>query len=369
MEGMIFLHFITRTMRLENDDDNRTHNSCMSSETASSSRCSSSFSSLSEHSNISGESLQEAKKRALKGLETRFLRVKQYAKVTHERRKALQRNVKNTRETVLRHNVLICERQNQCGRAEKIEQSEKESAVLLSKTAETCFRVLRKTKDRMWFCEQRANRYAIAREYLEKVLAAKRSEDLGENDHASHEEGKQETVAGTRGESPSSSYSLASNHHHHDNAVKFEDISDIIARSNSLRAINDTLTSRLSQAQGNARVKASEHEFALATFRARRLEVEQNSLRHLQTELENARILSSLEREKSAKKRDERLLVLKLKSTIANLYENILAKSCVNRSIDTANERLDGKKTNTLVVSQLHHISHFANDVKCILLR
>ena len=117
------------------------------------------------------------------------------------------------------------------------------------------------------------------------------------------------------------------------------------------------------------RVKASEHEFALATFRARRLEVEQNSLRHLQTELENARILSSLEREKSAKKRDERLLVLKLKSTIANLYENILAKSCVNRSIDTANERLDGKKTNTLVVSQLHHISHFANDVKCILLR
>ena len=69
----------------------------MSSETASSSRCSSSFSSLSEHSNISGESLQEAKKRALKELETRFLRVKQYAKVTHERRKALQRNVK-TRE-------------------------------------------------------------------------------------------------------------------------------------------------------------------------------------------------------------------------------------------------------------------------------
>ena len=355
-------------MRLENDDGNRTHNSCMSSETASSSRCSSSFSSVSEHSNISRESLQEAKKRALKGLETRFLRVKQYAKVTHERRKALQRNMKNTRETVLRHNVLICERQNQCGRAEKIEQSEKECAVLLSKTAETCFRVLRKTKDRMWFCEQRANRYAIAKEYLEKVLAAKRREDLGENDHASHEEGKQETVAGTRGESPSSPYSLASNHHHN-NAVKFEDISDIIARSNSLRAINDTLTSRLSQAQGNARVKASEHEFALATFRARRLEVEQSSLRHLQTELENARILSSLEREKSAKKRDERLLVLKLKSTIANLYENILAKSCVNRSIDSANERLDGKKTNTLVVSQLDHISHFANDVKCILLR
>ena len=172
-------------MHQNDDETDRADNPRVSSGTTSSSRCSSTISSLSEYSNTTGESLQEAKKRALKELETRFLRVKQYAKVTHERRKALQRNVKNTRETVLRHNVLICERQNQCGRAEKIEQSEKESAVLLSKTAETCFRVLRKTKDRMWFCEQRANRYAIAKEYLEKVLAAKRSEDLGENDHAS----------------------------------------------------------------------------------------------------------------------------------------------------------------------------------------
>ena len=172
----------------------------------------------------------------------------------------------------------------------------KESAVLLSKTAETCFRVLRKTKDRMWFCEQRANRYAIAREYLEKFWRRNEVRIWERTTTPATKKVNKRPWRDFRGESPSSSYSLASNHHHHDNAVKFEDISDIIARSNSLRAINDTLTSRLSQAQGNARVKASEHNSALATFRARRLEVEQNSLRHLQTELENARILSSLER-------------------------------------------------------------------------
>ena len=124
----------------------------------------------------------------------------------------------------------------------------------------------------MWFCEQRANRYAIAKSTWRKFWRQKR---IWENDHVCTK-GKQETWR-CSWRMPLSPYSLASNHHHN-NAVKFEDISDIIARSNSLRAINDTLTSRLSQLKETS--KASEHEFALATFRARRLEVEQSSLRH-----------------------------------------------------------------------------------------
>ena len=75
------------------------------------------------------------------------------------------------RETVLRHDVLVRERQNQYGRAEKAEQIEKESAVSLSMTAEMCLQILRKTKDQMRFCEHRANRYAIAKDYLETFLA------------------------------------------------------------------------------------------------------------------------------------------------------------------------------------------------------
>ena len=157
------------------------------------------------------------------------------------------------------------------------------------------------------------------------------------------------------------------------NRMNFEDIYDIIVRCNSLKAINDTLTARRSQARDNVRLEASEHESALAMFRARRLEPEQNSLLQLHAELENARILSSLEREKSKKKRDEQMHVSKIKSTIANLYENVCAKSSVNRSIETtASERLDNDKTDSKkhredVASQLRHISHFARDFKRIL--
>ena len=332
---------------------------------------------MSEYSNTTGESLQEAKKRALKELETRFLRCKQRAKVTHERKKALAENAKRMRETVLRHDVLVRERQNQYGRAEKAEQIEKESAVSLSKTAEMCLQILRKTKDQMRFCEHRANRYAIAKDYLETFLA-----EHGENKH--HEEKEDDEEDGGRetnttpcdeSPSPSSSSLVSINHHHHyrHNRMNFEDIYDIIVRCNSLKAINDTLTARRSQARENVRLEASKHESALAMFRARRLEPEQNSLLQLHSELESARILSSFEREKSKKKRDEQMHVSKIKSTIANLYENVCAKSSVNRSIETtANERLDNDKTDSKkhredVASQLRHIAHFARDFKRIL--
>ena len=128
-------------MHQNDDDPDRADNPRVSSGTTSSSRCSSTISSLSEYSNATGESLQEAKKRALKELETRFLRCKQRAKVTHERKKALAENAKRMRETVLWHDVLVRERQNQYGRAEKAEQIEKESAVSLSKTAELCLQI------------------------------------------------------------------------------------------------------------------------------------------------------------------------------------------------------------------------------------
>ena len=65
--------------------------------------------------------------------------------------------------------------------------------------------------------------------------------------------------------------------------------------------------------------------------------------------------------------------VSKIKSTIANLYENVCAKSSVNRSIETtASERLDNDKTDSKkhredVASQLRHIAHFARDFKRIL--
>ena len=95
------------------------------------------------------------------------------------------------RETVLRHDVLVRERQNQYGRAEKAEQIEKESAVSLSKTAEMCLQILRKMKDQMRFCEHRANRYAIAKDYLETFLA-----EHGENKH--HEEKEDEEEDGGR---------------------------------------------------------------------------------------------------------------------------------------------------------------------------
>ena len=364
-------------MHQNDDETDRADNPRDSSGTTSSSRCSSTISSLSEYSNTTGESLQEAKKRALKELETRFLRCKQRAKATHERKKALAENAKRMRETVLRHDVLVRERQNQYGRAEKAEQIEKESAVSLSKTAEKCLQILRKTKDQMRFCEHRANRYAIAKDYLETFLA-----EHGENKHQEEkedeeEDGGRETNATPCDESPSpSSSSLVSiNHHHHyrHNRMNFEDIYDIIVRCNSLKAINDTLTARRSQARENVRLEASEHESALAMFRALRLEPEQNSLLQLHSELENARILSSLEREKSKKKRDEQMHVSKIKSTIANLYENVCEKSSVNRSIETtANERLDNDKTDSKkhledVASQLRHIAHFARDFKRIL--
>ena len=95
------------------------------------------------------------------------------------------------RETVLRHDVLVRERQNQYGRAEKAEQIEKESAVSLSKTAEMCLQILRKTKDQMRFCEHRANRYASAKDYLETFLA-----EHGENKH--HEEKKMKMMEDER---------------------------------------------------------------------------------------------------------------------------------------------------------------------------
>ena len=291
----------------QNDDEiDRADNPRVSSGTTSSSRCSSTISSLSEYSNTTGESLQEAKKRALKELETRFLRCKQRAKATHERKKALAENAKRMRETVLRHDVLVRERQNQYGRAEKAEQIEKESAVSLSKTAEMCLQILRKMKDQMRFCEHRANRYAIAKDYLETFLA-----EHGENKHHEEkedeeEDGGRETNATPCDESPSpSSSSLVSiNHHHHHyrhNRMNFEDIYDIIVRCNSLKAINDTLTARRSQARENVRLEASEHESALAIFRALRLEPEQNSLLQLHSELENARILF-LSREKNQRR-------------------------------------------------------------------
>jgi hypothetical protein len=365
--------------RDEEEESNETDNSRASVGTTKSSRCSSVSTSLSEHSEVTGESLQEAKKRALKELETRFLRCKQRAKVTHERKKALATNENRMRETVLRHDAFVRERQNQHGRAEKAEQSERESAISLSKTIETCLHILRKTKDRTRFCERRTNRFAIAKVFLEKVLAEhgenKRGKEEEEEEEEDEEEaGRRETAAPPRDQS-SSSLSSHHHHHHHD-SVNFEDISDIIVRCNSLRAIHDTLTTRRSQARENVMLKASEHESTLATFRARRLDAERESVRQLLSELENARALSALEREKSKKKRDERVRASKIKSTIAKLYENVCEKSAVSRSIDAANERINNDKienTNKhnredVVALQLRQLSHFARDCKRILL-
>ena len=67
----------------------------------------------------------------------------------------------------------------------------KKSAVSLSKTAEMCLQILRKMKDQMRFCEHRANRYAIAKDYLETFLA-----EHGENKH--HEEKEDEEEDGGR---------------------------------------------------------------------------------------------------------------------------------------------------------------------------
>ena len=362
------------------EEINQADNSRASVGTTKSSRCSSVSTSLSEHSEVTGESLQEAKKRALKELETRFLRCKQRAKVTHERKKALATNENRMRETVLRHDAFVRERQNQYGRAEKAEQSERESAISLSKTIETCLHILRKTKDRTRFCERRTNRFAIAKVFLEKVLAEhgenKRGKEEEEEEEEDEEEaGRRETAAPPRDQS-SSSLSSHHHHHHHHESVNFEDISDIIVRCNSLRAIHDTLTTRRSQARENVMLKASEHESTLATFRARRLDAERESVRQLLSELENARALSALEREKSKKKRDERVRASKIKSTIAKLYENVCEKSAVSRSIDAANERINNDKienTNKhnredVVALQLRQLSHFARDCKRILL-
>ena len=359
------------------EEINQADNSRASVGTTKSSRCSSVSTSLSEHSEVTGESLQEAKKRALKELETRFLRCKQRAKVTHERKKALATNENRMRETVLRHDAFVRERQNQYGRAEKAEQSERESAILLSKTIETCLHILRKTKDRTRFCERRTNRFAIAKVFLEKVLAEHGENKRGKEEEEEEDEeeaGRRETVAPPRDQS-SSSLSSHHHHHHHD-SVNFEDISDIIVRCNSLRAIHDTLTTRRSQARENVMLKASEHESTLATFRARRLDAERESVRQLLSELENARALSALEREKSKKKRDERVRASKIKSTIAKLYENVCEKSAVSRSIDAANERINNDKienTNKhnredVVALQLCQLLHFARDCKRILL-
>jgi len=363
--------------RDEEEGSNQTDNSRASVGTTKSSRCSSVSTSLSEHSEVTGESLQEAKKRALEELETRFLWCKQRAKVTQERKKALATNENRMRETVLRHDAFVRERQNQYGRAEKAEQSERESAISLSKTIETCLHILRKTKDRTRFCERRTNRFAIAKVFLEKVLAEHGENKRGKEEEEEEDEeeaGRRETVAPPRDQSSSS---LSSHHHHHHHeSVNFEDISDIIVRCNSLRAIHDTLTTRRSQARENVMLKASEHESTLATFRARRLDAERESVRQLLSELENARALSALEREKSKKKRDERVRASKIKSTIAKLYENVCEKSAVSRSIDAANERINNDKienTNKhnrddVVALQLRQLSHFARDCKRILL-
>jgi len=363
--------------RDEEEGSNQTDNSRASVGTTKSSRCSSVSTSLSEHSEVTGESLQEAKKCALEELETRFLWCKQRAKVTQERKKALATNENRMRETVLRHDAFVRERQNQYGRAEKAEQSERESAISLSKTIETCLHILRKTKDRTRFCERRTNRFAIAKVFLEKVLAEhgeNKREKEEEEEEDEEEAGRRETVAPPRDQSSSS---LSSHHHHHHHeSVNFEDISDIIVRCNSLRAIHDTLTTRRSQARENVMLKASEHESTLATFRARRLDAERESVRQLLSELENARALSALEREKSKKKRDERVRASKIKSTIAKLYENVCEKSAVSRSIDAANERINNDKienTNKhnrddVVALQLRQLSHFARDCKRILL-
>ena len=364
--------------RDEEEGSSQTDNSRASVGTTKSSRCSSVSTSLSEHSEVTDESLQEAKKHALKELETRFLRCKQRAKVTHERKKALATNENRMRETVLRHDAFVRERQNQYGRAEKAEQSERESAILLSKTIETCLHILRKTKDRTRFCERRTNRFAIAKVFLEKVLAEHGENKRGKEEEEKEDEeeaGRRETVAPPRNHS-SSSLSSHHHHHHHHESVNFEDISDIIVRCNSLRAIHVTLTTRRSQARENVILKASEHESTLATFRARRLDAERESVRQLLSELENARALSALEREKSKKKRDERVRASKIKSTIAKLYENVCEKSAVSRSIDAPNERINiDKIENTnkhnrddIFALQLRQLLRFARDCKRILL-
>ena len=260
--------------------------------------------------------------------------------------------------------------------AEKAEQSERESAISLSKTIERCLHILRKTKDRTRFCERRTNRFAIAKVFLEKVLTEHGDNKRGkeEEEEDKEEACRRDTVAPPVDQS-SSSLSSHHHHHHHD-SVNFEDISDIIVRCNSLRAIHDTLTTRRSQARENVILKASEHESTLATFRARRLDAERESVRQLLSELENARALSALEREKSKKIRDERVCASKIKSTIAKLYENVYEKSAVSRSIAAANERINNDKienTNKrnrddVVALQLRQLSHFARDCKRILL-
>jgi hypothetical protein len=213
---------------------------------------------------------------------------------------------------------------------------------------------------------------------LEKVLAEHGENKRGKEEEEEEDEeeaGRRETVAPPRDQS-SSSLSSHHHHHHHHESVNFEDISDIIVRCNSLRAIHDTLTTRRSQARENVILKASEHESTLATFRARCLDAERESVRQLLSELENARALSALEREKSKKKRDERVRASKIKSTIAKLYENVCEKSAVSRTIDAANERINNDKienTNKhnradVVASQLRQLSIFARDYKRILL-
>jgi len=299
-----------------------------------------------------GESLELGKKRLLAELQNRFLRYKQRSKVNSERKKALTEHVKAVRENVLRHNDIVREREGQLARAEKQELEEKACTALVCKNIESCILILRETKDRIGYCEQEIKRYDVAKIYLEKLI-------VDQSSLAAANDNNSEEVENNNGGDIMKAIKTT---HNIINSVKYEDIADIIARCNSLRAINEKLTSRRSLAQENVISRAKSHEELIEIRFVERIKTERDVIRSLEIELQLAHEETILEKDKARKKQDVCVQLAKIKTIIANIYENLHKNSYVNRKIKTD----DFVHKNDVVYAQLRNIELFTTDISCI---
>ena len=105
------------------------------------------------------------------------------------------------------------------------------------------------TKQRIFYCEKRIRRITVAKLYLEKFVAEEGWSDDREEKYSG-------ALSNDIPRSASSS-----------NGMKFEDVCDVVARCESLRAINANLAARCSHAKENARLDARTHAETVEKFR------------------------------------------------------------------------------------------------------
>ena len=87
----------------------------------------------------------------------------------------------------------------------------------------------------------------------------------------------------------------------------------------------------------------------------------------LESELQNSAQASDLHKEHLRKKQEEVTQLAKVKGKISKLYENVCAKSHVNRKIDGIHHRKREKWDGDVALAQLRQLENFSHDAMHIL--